>query len=159
MVATKKRPTWDEYFLSIAKLTQKRSTCLRRQVGAVLTKDNHVISTGYSGAPKDSIHCTEAGCQRATLDTTNGKHYDVCRSVHAEQNAIIQAAFFGSSTNGSVLYSTHQPCVICAKILINAGVKKVVYIEPYSDDMARTMMTQAGIELVQMDVDIDESAV
>ena len=146
------RPSWDEYFLSLAKLIQTRSTCVRRQVGAVLVRDKHIVSTGYNGAPKGCDHCEDIGCVREELEVPSGERHELCRAVHAEQNAIVQAAFFGASTNGCVLYVTHMPCIICAKLLVNAGISKIIYIEGYQDTMSIKMLEEAGIEIVQMSI-------
>lgn len=148
------RPSWDEYFLSIAKLIQTRSTCIRRQVGALLVKDKYIVSTGYNGAPSGSPHCEDIGCLRQQLNIPSGERHELCRAVHAEQNAITQAAFFGASTNGSTMYVTCQPCVICAKMMINAGIKKVVYIEGYDDTLSLDMLEEAGVEVVQLKIDM-----
>jgi dCMP deaminase len=148
------RPSWDEYFLSIANLIQSRSTCLRRQVGAVLVQNNHIISTGYNGAPSGAKHCEEIGCMREQLHVPSGERHELCRAVHAEQNAITQAAFFGASTNGGTMYITHQPCIICAKMMINAGIKKVVYINGYGDETTLNMLKDAGIEIVQIKIEV-----
>ena len=133
-----KRPDWDEYFMSFAELTAKRSTCLRRQVGAVIVKDRHIIATGYNGAPKGLVHCTERkeGCLREEMKIPSGERHELCRALHAEQNAIIQAATLGQSIEGATIYITHQPCVICAKMLINAGIERIVVKEGYPDPLS-----------------------
>ena len=119
------RASWDQYFMEIAEIVKTRSTCLRRQVGAVIVKDNRIITTGYNGAPSGTHHCTDVGtCQRIELNVPSGERHELCRALHAEQNAIIQAANIGVSTEGATLYVTLQPCVICAKMSINAGIKK-----------------------------------
>ena len=146
------RPTWYEYFLSMAKLAQTRSTCLRRQVGAVIIKDNRVISTGYNGAAKGLPHCDTIGCLRVELNIPSGERAELCRAVHAEQNAIVQAAFFGLSTEGSTIYVTHQPCIICAKLIIQAGIKRVIYIEGYNDKYSLQMLEDAKIEVNQITI-------
>lgn len=142
------RPSWDEYFMDIARLVAKRSTCLRRQVGAVLVRDKHILSTGYNGAPSGLRHCLEIGCLRDMRGIPSGTQQEICRGIHAEQNAIIQAALHGSSTQKATLYCTHQPCVLCAKMLINAGVERVVFAGDYPDALARELMEEAGIVLV-----------
>ncbi|MDR2006048.1 MAG: cytidine/deoxycytidylate deaminase family protein, partial [Acidaminococcales bacterium] len=119
------RPDWDEYFMEFARTAGKRSTCLRRAVGALLVKDKRILATGYNGAPQGLKHCGETGCLRQKLNVPSGKMHELCRGLHAEQNAIIQAALHGVSIAGATLYCTHQPCVVCAKMLINAGVKKI----------------------------------
>lgn len=134
------RPDWDSYFMEIAQVVSKRSTCLRRSVGAVLVKDRQILATGYNGTPKGFPHCEEVGCLREQLHVPSGTKHELCRGIHAEQNAIIQAAVHGASTKGATIYCTHQPCVVCAKILINAGVKRIVYANPYPDKLAQEMM-------------------
>ena len=140
-----KRPTWDEYFMEMAELARQRSTCLRRRVGAVIVKDNRVIATGYNGVPKGIRHCEETGCLRQQLNVPSGKMHELCRGLHAEQNAIIQAACMGSSIEGGTLYCTTQPCVICTKMIINAGIKRVVIKESYPDELAQEMAKEAGL--------------
>lgn len=142
-----KRPTWDEYFLNIAREASKRSTCLRRQSGAVLvTRDKWVVSIGYNGAPAGLPHCSElGGCLREQLKIPSGQRAEICRAVHAEQNAILIAARDGRSTKGTTLYSTTFPCLICTKMLIQAGVIEVVYSEEYDDQETMKMFRQAGI--------------
>jgi dCMP deaminase len=142
------RPSWNDYFLEVADLVATRSTCLRRQVGAVLVRDKRIISTGYNGAPRKLKHCSEVGCLRSEKDIPSGERYELCRGVHAEQNAIINAAYYGISTQDTVMYCTHQPCIICARTIINAGVEKVVHRGDFQDDIALELMREAGIELV-----------
>lgn len=142
------RPSWNDYFLEVADLVATRSTCLRRQVGAVLVRDKRIISTGYNGAPRKLKHCSEVGCLRTEKDIPSGERYELCRGVHAEQNAIINAAYYGISTQDTVMYCTHQPCIICARIIINAGIEKVVHRGDFQDDIALELMREAGIELV-----------
>ena len=139
------RPTWDEYFMEMAELARKRSTCLRRGVGAVIVKDNRVIATGYNGVPRGIRHCEETGCLRQQLNVPSGKMHELCRGLHAEQNAIIQAACMGSSIEGGTLYCTTQPCVICTKMIINAGIKRVVIKESYPDALAQELAAEAGL--------------
>ena len=145
------RPTWDEYFMEMAELARKRSTCLRRGVGAVIVKDNRVIATGYNGVPKGIRHCEETGCLRQQLNVPSGKMHELCRGLHAEQNAIIQAACMGSSIEGGTLYCTTQPCVICTKMIINAGIKRVVIKESYPDALAQEMAAEAGLVIDVME--------
>ncbi|SPD76210.1 Cytidine and deoxycytidylate deaminase zinc-binding region [uncultured Desulfobacterium sp.] len=140
------RPSWSEYFMSITKMVAKRSTCLRRQVGAVLVKDRRILATGYNGAPAGLRHCEEVGCLRQDNSIPSGERHELCRGLHAEQNAIIQAAYHGIAISGSTLYCTNKPCVICSKMLINAGIKKIVYEEGYNDALADQMLNEAGIE-------------
>ena len=145
------RASWDEYFMEIVEVVKTRSTCLRRQVGAVIVKDNRIITTGYNGAPSHLKHCTElGGCQRQRLGIPSGQRHELCRALHAEQNAMIQAAKLGNTTEGATLYVNIQPCVICAKMLINAGIVRVVYKGEYPDPMAAAMLEEAGIEMVKM---------
>lgn len=143
------RPSWDEYFMRITQEVAQRSTCLRRQVGAILVKDKHILATGYNGAPTGLPHCEEVGCLRERLGIPSGERAELCRGLHAEQNAIIQAAVHGVQIRGSTLYSTTQPCILCAKMLINAGVVRIVYQGTYPDELARQMMDEAGLEIVR----------
>lgn len=142
------RPSWEDYFLQLADLVASRSTCLRRQVGAVLVRDERIIATGYNGAPRGISHCLEVGCLREKMGIRSGERYELCRGVHAEQNAIINAAYYGVSTKGAVLYCTNQPCLICARMIINAGIDKVVHRGNFTDDLAVQFMEDAGIELI-----------
>ena len=142
------RPPWDEYFVQIAHEVAKRSTCLRRHVGAVIVKDKRILTTGYNGAPTGFPHCDETGCLREQLGIPSGERQEICRGLHAEQNAIIQAALHGVSVSGADIYTTHQPCITCAKMVINAGVKRVVFLESYPDGLARSFLEQAGVDLV-----------
>ncbi|OQY25257.1 MAG: cytidine deaminase [Desulfobacteraceae bacterium 4572_35.2] len=130
------RPSWEKYFMDIACLVASRSTCLRRQVGAVIVKDKNVLTTGYNGTPSGIRHCSETGCLREQLNIPSGERHELCRGLHAEQNAIIQAAKHGVNIADSTLYCTNAPCVICAKMLINAGIKKIVYMDGYPDELA-----------------------
>ena len=141
------RPSWDEYFLEVAKLVSKRATCLRRSVGAVVVKDKRILSTGYNGAPSGIKHCIEVGCMRQKLKVPSGERHELCRALHAEQNALIQASLYGISVKGSTIYATCQPCVICAKMLINAGIKEIVVAEGYPDKMAMDFLKQAKIKV------------
>lgn len=134
--------------MEIAELVSSRSTCLRRQVGAVLVREKHIIATGYNGAPRGVSHCGEVGCLREQLGIPSGERHEMCRGTHAEQNAIIQAALHGVSTAGATLYCTHQPCILCAKMLINAGVEKVVFQGTYPDGLALDLMNEAEIEMI-----------
>ena len=142
-----KRPDWDEYFMEMAELARKRTTCIRRGVGAVIVKDNRVIATGYNGVPKGIKHCSEAGCLREQLGVPSGKMNELCRGLHAEQNAIIQAACMGHAIEGGTLYCTTQPCIICTKMIINAGIKRVVIKESYPDELAQKMAEEAGLKI------------
>ncbi|HHT89415.1 MAG: dCMP deaminase family protein [Bacillota bacterium] len=141
------RPSWDRYFMEIAELVSSRSTCLRRQVGAVLVRDKQIIATGYNGAPRGVSHCLEVGCLREQLGIPSGERHEMCRGTHAEQNAIIQAAIHGVSTDGATLYCTHQPCILCAKMLINAGVRQVIFQGDYPDELALELMNEAKMKM------------
>jgi len=141
------RPSWDEYFMRVAFLVCERSTCLRRRVGAVLVKDKQILATGYNGAPKNITHCEVTGCLRDKLGVPSGQRHEICRGLHAEQNVILQAASFGVSTKGSILYITNAPCSICAKMIINAGIEEVIIKNEYPDEMAIEFLKEAGINL------------
>lgn len=141
------RPSYDEYFIDIAYLVSRRSTCRRRQVGAVIVKNDRIISTGYNGAPRGIKHCLEIGCLREQLKIPSGKMHELCRGVHAEQNAIAHAAFFGVEVKDATLYLTHSPCIICTKILINAGIRELVYEESYIDELSEQFMAESHIKV------------
>ena len=143
----KKRPSWDEYFLAIARLVSRRSTCLRREVGAVLVKEKRILATGYNGAPSNIEHCETAGCIREKLKIPSGERHELCKGLHAEQNALLQAALHGVSAKGAKLYATTQPCIICAKMLINAGIKEIVIAGHYPDKMARDFLKEAKVKV------------
>jgi len=142
-----KRPSWDEYFLRLAELVSERSTCLRRKVGAVLVKNKRILATGYNGAPSGLKHCLDTGCLREKMNIPSGQRHELCRGLHAEQNALIQASLHGVSVNGARLYVTNQPCVICAKMIINAGVKDIVIADGYPDKMAMDFLKQANVRI------------
>lgn len=142
-----KRPSWDEYFLQVADLVAKRATCLRRRVGAVLVKDKKILSTGYNGSPSGLEHCLDIGCIREKLKIPSGERHELCRGLHAEQNVLLQAALYGTSTKNSTLYITNQPCVICAKMLINAGIREIVISGGYPDALARKFLKEAKIKI------------
>ncbi|MCX5657280.1 MAG: cytidine/deoxycytidylate deaminase family protein [Candidatus Omnitrophica bacterium] len=142
-----RRPSWDAYFTGIAKLVAMRSTCLRRQVGAVIVKERHILTTGYNGTPKDITHCEDVGCLRDRLKIPSGERHELCRGLHAEQNALLQAALYGISLKEAVLYCTNQPCIICAKMIINAGIKEIVILDGYPDRMASDMLKEARIKV------------
>jgi dCMP deaminase len=143
----KARPSWDEYFMLIAELAATRSTCLRRQVGAVIVKDKKILATGYNGAPSGLKHCLDIGCLREELKIPSGERHELCRATHAEQNAIVQAALFGVSIKDSTMYSTTQPCILCTKLIINAGIKRIVIKDSYPDRMSRQMLREAKVEI------------
>ncbi len=138
--------------MSIAKLVATRSTCLRREVGAVLVKDKRILATGYNGAPTGIRHCEETGCLRERLKVNSGERHELCRGLHAEQNVIIQAAYYGVSTKGTNLYATHMPCIICSKMLVNAGVEKIFFLDGYPDPLAEEMLDEANIEVVRLTI-------
>ena len=146
----KTRPSWDEYFLKITNDVAERATCVKRKVGAIVVKDNHILSTGYNGSPKGFDHCTEETCIRKQMHVPSGQRHELCRGLHAEQNAIIQAAVHGVKIDGGTLYSTYQPCVICVKMMINAGIKRLVYSGGYSDELAAEMLKESDMEVVQI---------
>lgn len=143
------RPTWDEYFMRIVELVKTRSTCLRRQVGALIVKDKRILSTGYNGAPTGCKHCAEVGCLREKLNIPSGERHELCRASHAEQNAIAQAAYSGTSIKGGTLYVTDQPCVLCAKLAINAGIEKIIFKGDYPDKLSMDLLQEAGIRVVK----------
>jgi len=140
------RPDWDNYFMAIASVVATRSTCLRRKVGAVIVRDRQIISTGYNGAPKGVPHCAEVGCLREKLGIPSGERHEICRGAHAEINAIAQAAATGSTTAGADMYCTHEPCSFCTKAMINAGIRRILYVFPYPDPLARQLREEAGLE-------------
>jgi len=145
----KNRPSWDDYFMKIAELVATRSTCLRHDVGAVLVRDKRILATGYNGSPPGMAHCLEIGCIRDELKIPSGTRAEICRAVHAEQNAVVQCAAYGVSSKDSVIYCTHQPCTICTKVLITAGVKRIVYKEPYPDKFAESLIKETKIKLIK----------
>ncbi len=146
------RPTWDEYFASITRQVATRSTCLRRKVGAIIVKDKRILTTGYNGAPMGVRNCLEIGtCLREELGVPAGERHEICRGLHAEQNAILQSAYHGVQIRGSVIYSTTQPCALCAKMIINCGIKKIYYFEDYPDPLAVDLLDEAGVELIRLD--------
>ncbi len=149
------RPSWDEYFMTIARQVAERSTCLRRACGAVVVKDRRILATGYNGTPRNVPHCEDVGCLREQQGIESGKHHELCRGIHAEQNAIIQAALHGVSMEGSSIYTTHQPCVQCAKMLINAGVSEIVFGEPYPDPLSEELIGQAGVKMRRLVLEPD----
>jgi len=149
------RPTLDEYFMEIAQVVAKRSTCLRNQVGAVIVIDKRILSTGYNGAPRNLQHCLDIGCIRQQQNIASGTRHELCRAVHAEQNAIIQSALHGVSIENATLYCTHQPCVLCAKMIINSKIKRVVFSNHYPDDEAMNFLNSAGVEVTSFTVPSD----
>jgi dCMP deaminase len=143
------RPDNDTYFMRMADLVSTRSTCLRRQVGAVVVKEKRVLSTGYNGAPRGLRHCAEVGCVRQQANVESGTRHELCRGVHAEQNAVIQAAYFGVSIKDSTIYTTNFPCVMCTKILVNAGITEIVYKDEYVDPLSRDILNESGVRVRQ----------
>jgi dCMP deaminase len=148
----KERPSWDEYFMSLARLVAGRSTCLRREVGAVLVRDRRVLATGYNGAPSGLPHCAEVGCLRERRKVPSGERHELCRGLHAEQNVIIQAARYGIAIREATLYTTSRPCSICTRMIINAGILKIFYCDGYEDKLARELLLEAGIPVVRLEV-------
>lgn len=144
------RPSWDDYFIEIASLVATRSTCRRRQVGAVIVKNKRILATGYNGAPQSLPHCLDIGCLREQLHVPSGQRHELCRGLHAEQNAIIQAATSGVDIRDSVIYSTHYPCSLCMKMIINSYINKIYYVEGYPDDLSKQFCEQSNIEVVQL---------
>lgn len=145
------RPDWDTYFMTIAREVATRSTCLRRRVGAILVREKRILATGYNGAPRGLAHCAEYGCLRETQGIPSGQRHEICRGLHAEQNALLQAATHGVPVEGAVLYCTTQPCVLCAKMLINVGVKDIFTAEGYPDPLAGEMLRDAGVRITRFD--------
>lgn len=141
------RPSWDEYFMRMAVLAASRSTCLRRRVGGVVVKDRMVLSTGYNDTPRGLPNCGDGGCARCASDAPSGQALDTCLCLHAEQNAIIQAAYHGVAINGATIYTTHQPCLTCAKMIVNVGIRRIVFAGDYPDPLALQMLTEARVVL------------
>ena len=141
------RPSWDEYFMNLATQVATRSTCTRRQVGAIVVRDKRILATGYNNVPSGIEHCTTRGCLRDELKIPSGERHELCRGIHAEQNAIAQAARNGVSTEGASVYCTTQPCILCAKVMINAGINEIVYAGDYPDDLALELLDAAHITL------------
>ncbi len=147
------RPLWNDYFMQIAELVSSRSTCLRRKVGAIIVRDNQILSTGYNGAPKGVPHCADVGgCLRSRMKVPSGERHELCRGIHAEQNAIIQAAVNGISVKGGTMYCTNQPCSICAKMIVNAEIKTVYIADSYPDKLAESMFADADVNVILMDM-------
>ncbi len=144
------RPSWERYFMSIAGQVAMRSTCLRRQVGCIIVLERRIVSTGYNGAPSGLPHCEEVGCVRETRGVASGERHELCRGLHAEQNAIIQAAMHGTAVRGGSVFCTHKPCILCTKMLINAGVRRVYYEQGYEDEMADEMAREADLLLIHL---------
>ena len=143
----KSRLNIDEYFLKIASVVAERSTCRRHHIGAVAVRDKHILTTGYNGAPAGLKDCLELGCLRDEVNIPSGERHEICRAIHAEQNVIIQAALHAISLEGSTIYCTHTPCILCAKMLVNARIKRFVSLGKYSDDSFIELFSEAGIEV------------
>lgn len=148
------RPSWDEYFMRMAVLAASRSTCLRRHVGAVVVKDRMVLSTGYNDTPRGLPNCGDGGCARCASDVPSGQALDTCLCLHAEQNAIIQAAYHGAAIAGAAIYITHQPCLTCAKMIVNVGIRRIVFAGDYPDPLAVEMLGDAGVILERLPQDV-----
>ena len=143
------RPSWKAYFLAFASQAASRSTCIRRHVGAVAVVDNHIVACGYNGAPSGAKHCIDIGCIREQQNVPSGQRHELCRGLHAEQNCITQAARIGVSLNGATLYSTTYPCSICAKLIVQAGIRKVIYLDGYDDPLTVSIFEEGDVELVK----------
>lgn len=138
--------------MEITRVVSTRSTCLRRQVGALLVRDKRILSSGYNGSPRGLDHCIDAGCLREQMGIPSGQRQELCRGLHAEQNAIVHAAFHGTNISGATLYVTHQPCITCAKMIINAGIVKVIFAGEYPDQLSLELLDQAGLDLVPFSI-------
>jgi dCMP deaminase len=143
------RPAWDDYFMKLAADVAERAICVKRRVGALIVKENRILTTGYNGAPKGFAHCTEKSCLRQQMEIPSGQRHELCRGLHAEQNAIIQAAWHGVQITGGTMYCTFQPCAICVKMIINAGIKKLVYAGGYPDELAAEMLKESNLTIVK----------
>ena len=139
------RPSWEQYFMNIAYQVASRSTCMRREVGAVVVLEKRILTTGYNGAPSGLKHCAEVGCLREKYEVPSGQRHELCRGLHAEMNAMLQAAYHGVRIAGSTLYTTHVPCVLCTKMLINAGIERVIAGQEYPDDLSQQLLRETGI--------------
>ncbi|MDD5382976.1 MAG: dCMP deaminase family protein [Candidatus Margulisbacteria bacterium] len=151
------RPAWDDYFMTIAEDVSERAICVKRKVGALIVKDNRILTTGYNGAPKGFNHCSEQTCLRKQMQVPSGQRHELCRGLHAEQNAIIQAAWHGVKIVGGTMYSTYQPCVICVKMMINAGIVKVIYAGGYPDELAQEMLKESQLEVIKYESRVSRS--
>jgi len=148
MVERDGRPSWDDYFMQIASVVAQRSTCLRRHVGAVVVLDKRILATGYNGAPQGLQHCADVGCLREKHKVPSGERHELCRGLHGEENALLQAARYGIRIEGATMYTTHVPCSMCTKMIINCGIRRIVASRPYPDELAASMLREAAIELV-----------
>ena len=151
------RPDWDVYFMMIAGVAALRSTCIRRRVGAVIVRGSQIVSTGYNGAPRGLPHCGEVGCLRSILNIPSGERHEICRGSHAEMNAIAQAASVGISTANGDIYCTHEPCSFCTKAIINAGIRRIVYVHPYPDPLAQQMRREGGMTVERLPPEVFSS--
>lgn len=151
------RPSWDEYFMTLADEVASRTTCLRRAVGAIIVKERRILATGYNGVPTGLRHCDVTGCLREQLGVPSGQRHEICRGLHAEQNALLQAARYGIDIEGSSIYITTQPCVVCSKMLINAGISEIIYRNPYPDELAMQMLEESGIKIRIFDGQTEKS--
>ena len=144
------RVSWDQYFMEIAHVVAERATCLRREVGALLVLDRQILATGYNGAPMGLPHCSETGCLRDQLGVPSGERHELCRGLHAEMNAFLQAARHGIRIDRATLYITNHPCALCSKMAINAGVKRIVIASAYPDELASKMLGEANVEVCRL---------
>lgn len=144
------RPSWDEYFLKITRDVAERAICVKRSVGALIVKENRILASGYNGTPKGFEHCTEETCLRKQLSVPSGQRHELCRGLHAEQNAIIQAALYGVQIAGGTLYCTYQPCAICVKMIINAGLVRLVYAGGYPDELALQLLKESHLDVLKI---------
>ncbi|MCL4344859.1 MAG: cytidine/deoxycytidylate deaminase family protein [Candidatus Thermoplasmatota archaeon] len=140
------QPTWDQYFMGMAHLASLRSNCVRRSVGAVIVKDKNVLATGYNGPPSGAQHCDVVSCIRIDMNIPSGERHELCRGLHAEQNAIIQAAVHGVSIKDSVIYTTTHPCVVCAKMILNAQIHEIIYADGYPDELSQLMLLESNVK-------------
>lgn len=143
------RPSWHEYFIEMTRVAAKRSTCIRRHVGALIVKDNQILASGYNGAPSKVTHCEVTGCLRQKLNVPSGERQEICRGLHAEQNAIVQAAVHGVPIAGATIYCTNKPCSICAKMIINAKISKIIYLDDYNDSLADELLADTDIRVLK----------
>ena len=153
MNRTKDRPSWETYFMNITQLVAQRSTCTRRAVGAIIVKDKRILTTGYNGAPSGIRHCLDVGCLRETMNIPSGERHELCRGIHAEQNALLQAALHGVSVRDALLFCTNQPCSICAKMIINAGIKRIYYQSGYADSLSKDLLAEAQVEVIHYEIE------
>lgn len=151
------RPTWDQYFMRMAFLAASRANCTRRKVGAVIVKDKNVLATGYNGPPSGTVHCDEVGCIRDDLNVPSGERHELCRGLHAEQNAIIQAAVHGVSISGATIYITTHPCIVCSKMVMNSQIKEIVYAQGYPDELAELMLLESSIKKRRFELPEEET--